>query len=44
VGEVVTDIQTEQPERPPTRPGEVLREDVLPALGVSVSQLCGIWA
>jgi addiction module HigA family antidote len=24
--------------RPPTHPGEILREDVLPALGVSVSQ------
>lgn len=24
--------------RPPTHPGEVLREDVLPALGVSVTQ------
>ena len=25
------------PERPPTHPGEVLRDDVLPAIGISVS-------
>jgi addiction module HigA family antidote len=27
-----------RPKRPPTHPGAVLREDVLPALGVSVSE------
>jgi addiction module HigA family antidote len=26
------------PKRPPTHPGEILREDVLPALGISVSE------
>src|SRR6185295_14769777 len=28
----------EQPRRPPTHPGEILREDVLPALDLSVSE------
>lgn len=28
----------ERPQRPPTHPGEVLRDDVLPALGVSVTR------
>lgn len=26
-----------RPNRPPTHPGEILREDVLPAMGISVS-------
>lgn len=30
--------KAERPQRVPTHPGEVLREDVLPALGVSTSQ------
>jgi addiction module HigA family antidote len=29
---------TSRLERPPTHPGEILREDVLPRLGVSVSE------
>ncbi len=29
---------TGRPKRAPTHPGEVLREDVLPALGISVSE------
>ncbi len=29
---------TERPSRPPTHPGEMLREDVLPALELSVSE------
>lgn len=29
---------TKQPTRQPTHPGEILREDVLPALGLSVSE------
>ena len=29
---------TERPSRPPTHPGELLREDVLPALELSVSE------
>lgn len=29
---------TERPSRPPTHPGELLREDVLPALKLSVSE------
>ena len=29
---------TERPSRPPTHPGEILREDVLPALELSVSE------
>ncbi|MDZ7749921.1 MAG: HigA family addiction module antitoxin [Halofilum sp. (in: g-proteobacteria)] len=28
----------DRPRRPPTHPGEVLREDVLPALGVTVTR------
>ena len=27
-----------RPQRPPTHPGELLREDVLPALGLSVTE------
>lgn len=30
--------KADRPQRAPTHPGEVLREDVLPALGVSTSQ------
>jgi addiction module HigA family antidote len=29
---------TRRPTRPPTHPGQVLKEDVLPALGLSVSE------
>lgn len=29
---------SERPNRPPTHPGEILREDVLPALDMSVSE------
>ena len=29
---------TRQPSRPPTHPGEMLRVDVLPALGITVSE------
>jgi addiction module HigA family antidote len=29
---------TRRPRRPPTHPGQVLKEDVLPALGLSVSE------
>ncbi len=29
---------TERPSRPPTHPGQILREDVLPALKLSVSE------
>ncbi len=32
------DIVTERRHRPPTHPGAVLREDVLPALGLTVSE------
>jgi addiction module HigA family antidote len=34
---------TEQrdPDRPPVHPGEILREDVLPALGLSVAAVAG---
>ena len=31
-------VVTERPGRRPTHPGEILREDVLPALGLSVSE------
>ena len=31
-------IVTQRPSRRPTHPGEILREDVLPALGISVSE------
>jgi addiction module HigA family antidote len=30
------DLVTKRPDRPPTHPGAVLREDVFPALGVKV--------
>ncbi len=30
--------------RPPIHPGEILREDVLPALGLSVSEAARRWA
>ncbi len=29
---------TRRPQRPPVHPGEILKEDVLPALGLSVSE------
>jgi len=32
------DTAPTRPQRPPTHPGAVLREDVLPALGISVSE------
>ena len=32
------DLVTERPARAPTHPGEILKEDVLPALGFSVSE------
>jgi addiction module HigA family antidote len=31
-------VATETPRMAPTHPGEILREDVLPALGISVSE------
>ena len=31
-------LVTEKPTRPPIHPGEVLREDVLPALGISITE------
>ena len=31
-------LVTERPARSPVHPGEILREDVLPALGLSVSE------
>lgn len=33
----MTEYKTQRPKRAPTHPGEILREDVLPALGVSIS-------
>jgi addiction module HigA family antidote len=41
IGESVTAMKTypaRRPQRPPTHPGAILREDVLPALRVSVAQ------
>ena len=35
------DIITEQPNRCPTHPGELLREEVLPALKLSVAEAAG---
>jgi len=32
---------TSRPEREPTHPGEILREDVIPALGITVSEFAG---
>jgi len=34
----MTEHKAQRPKRPPTHPGEILREDILPAVGVSVSQ------
>lgn len=34
----MTDYPARRPERPPTHPGAILREDVLPHLNASVSQ------
>lgn len=31
-------VVTKHPIRPPTHPGAVLREDILPALGISISE------
>jgi addiction module HigA family antidote len=31
-------LVTARPTRPPVHPGEILREDVLPALGISVTE------
>ncbi len=35
---MATEYQRRTRQRPPTHPGEMLREDVLPALGLSVSE------
>lgn len=32
------ELPVRRPRRPPTHPGEVLREDVLPAINISVSE------
>jgi addiction module HigA family antidote len=34
-------VSTITPQRAPTLPGEILKEDVLPALGLSVSEAAG---
>lgn len=35
----MAEYKARRPQRKPTHPGEVLREDVLPSLGISISEL-----
>jgi antitoxin HigA-1 len=35
----MSDHPANRPKRPPTHPGAILREDVLPALGISVTEM-----
>jgi addiction module HigA family antidote len=35
----MTELNVHRPKRAPTHPGAILREDVLPALGLSVSEV-----
>ncbi len=35
---------TDEPRMPPVHPGEILREDVFPALGLTIGEAAASWA